>query len=448
MSRARRIIETKTTLPPGIKGHPIAYLELQITLFRWTGRHSLKGARTGGTAAAGTSGVTVRVVWWGEDDDQGVHFRPRIAHRAGHKQTATSTCARYPICVPLHKMQIYLEDMKSLFLDVIDDSSGLTIGRGRLENLSSLTPQNPINRVVAVANAKGMKFGELTVGLSIELTQAPHPLFPKVQGSAPRTFHRSPAPAKRAPMASAGAAPLRSVLKPSSFNSACTLPLSNFDPPCAVNRLPAATVDIEVESINEEPSAVKHLEGTLPCQEPTVEKEAKNGSTDDEGGLNAEVLARIQAALDESRRLRDQVIGSELDDAAAPMVAIATNPHEHSPIALNNQFCQGRSADEQPTDGVSEGMLESAKRDWFVAPVSQTARSLPVQTEEAATLAAAVPASHNAVFDFGPALAEYSEEEEEDAAAANCDEVYAIDDSTDTDLEADALVEKLLLPHT
>lgn len=109
-----RPISASTSLPPGIPGPPIAYLLLQVPLFRNTTRRPLSSNRQ----------LAVRVVWWGEDADDngdntgvGLLFYPRIAQRVGSKKTAqTFTHTRYPVCVPLHKMQNYLEGRCSVFL--------------------------------------------------------------------------------------------------------------------------------------------------------------------------------------------------------------------------------------------------------------------------------------------------------------------------------------------
>lgn len=100
-----RPVNAKTTLPPGIPGPHCAYLLLQIPLFRSTIRRPLALLKR----------LAVRVVWWGEDisDQQGGNFglllHPRIA---GHQQASHihhGYHTRYPVCVPLRKMQNYLE---------------------------------------------------------------------------------------------------------------------------------------------------------------------------------------------------------------------------------------------------------------------------------------------------------------------------------------------------
>lgn len=108
MTQPCRAIPTNTPLPPGIRGRVLGHLILQVPTFRWTGLHPLTGVRVDGTSKSPTPPrLSVRVVWWGEQGS-GVLFRPRIAHRAGHKQAAARTLAKYQVCVPVHKLLAYL----------------------------------------------------------------------------------------------------------------------------------------------------------------------------------------------------------------------------------------------------------------------------------------------------------------------------------------------------
>lgn len=96
-----RPVSAKTSLPPGIPGPPLAYLLLQVTLFRNTTRRALP-----------LKHLAVRVIWWGEDssDGTGLLLHPRIAQHVGsQKNVQIRSYTRYPVCVPLHKMHSYLE---------------------------------------------------------------------------------------------------------------------------------------------------------------------------------------------------------------------------------------------------------------------------------------------------------------------------------------------------
>ncbi len=106
MNQVGRLVQTNTPLPPGIRGRIMAHLNLQVSLFRWTGVHPLRGTKIENLQTAMAS-VSVRVVWWGEEGP-GIVFRPRIAHRTGQKQANAMTTARYSVCVPVHKLNAYL----------------------------------------------------------------------------------------------------------------------------------------------------------------------------------------------------------------------------------------------------------------------------------------------------------------------------------------------------
>ncbi|CDS37909.1 C2 domain containing protein 3 [Echinococcus multilocularis] len=276
-----RPVSAKTSLPPGIPGPPFAYLLLQVTLFRNTTRRSLP-----------LKHLAVRVVWWGEDSSDGAALllRPRIAqHPGSQKETQVRSHTRYPVCVPLHKMHSYLEDMGCLFLDVVDESNGAIIGRGKVDNLERLTPRNPIKSVVAVANARGSKIGELTVNLSYELLQV-------TQSHGIRKKHQS----------------LPRVTAMSLKRLQSAVPRTSISNP-AINVLDTEDHNLKAEPLFRIPT----LDGTDETRvqntglgKDTEVKTAPFVEENDEFGLGMEeVLVRIQSALKESRRIRQRVLG-------------------------------------------------------------------------------------------------------------------------------------------
>lgn len=93
-----RPVNPTTSLPPGIPGPPTAFLLLQVSLFRSTLRRPVVLLQR----------LAVRAVWWGEESS-GVVLHPRIHGRQKTTQMQHRCHTRYPICVPLRKMQIYLE---------------------------------------------------------------------------------------------------------------------------------------------------------------------------------------------------------------------------------------------------------------------------------------------------------------------------------------------------
>ncbi|EUB57849.1 C2 domain-containing protein 3 [Echinococcus granulosus] len=293
-----RPVNAKTSLPPGIPGSPFAYLLLQVTLFRNTTRRSLP-----------LKHLAVRVVWWGEDSSDGAALllRPRIAqHPGSQKETQVRSHTRYPVCVPLHKMHSYLEDMGCLFLDVVDESNGAIIGRGKVDNLERLTPRNPIKSVVAVANARGSKIGELTVSLSYELLQV-------TQSHGIRKKHQS----------------LPRVTAMSLKRLQSAVPQTSISNP-AINVLDTEDHNFEAEPLFRIPT----LDGTDETRvqntglgKDTEVKTALFVEENDEFGLGMEeVLVRIQSALEESRRIRQQVLGEINTEAERMDETLITKP--------------------------------------------------------------------------------------------------------------------------
>nr|CDS20853.1 C2 domain containing protein 3 [Echinococcus granulosus] len=293
-----RPVNAKTSLPPGIPGSPFAYLLLQVTLFRNTTRRSLP-----------LKHLAVRVVWWGEDSSDGAALllRPRIAqHPGSQKETQVRSHTRYPVCVPLHKMHSYLEDMGCLFLDVVDESNGAIIGRGKVDNLERLTPRNPIKSVVAVANARGSKIGELTVSLSYELLQV-------TQSHGIRKKHQS----------------LPRVTAMSLKRLQSAVPQTSISNP-AINVLDTEDHNFEAEPLFRIPT----LDGTDETRvqntglgKDTEVKTAPFVEENDEFGLGMEeVFVRIQSALEESRRIRQQVLGEINTEAERMDETLITKP--------------------------------------------------------------------------------------------------------------------------
>ncbi len=62
----------------------------------------------------------------------------------------------------------------------------------------------------------------------------------------------------------------------------------------------------------------------VPPQPTDLQRDQSQGTSALDGELNTEVLERIHAALEESKRLRQQVIFSELDTEVSAAVAKAT----------------------------------------------------------------------------------------------------------------------------
>ncbi|KAM7538678.1 hypothetical protein Aperf_G00000054564 [Anoplocephala perfoliata] len=373
-----RSVNAKTTLPPGIPGSPYAYLQLHIPLFRSTARRPLALPKR----------LAVRIVWWGEGTTDprgtspggtvGLVLHPGIAGQQ-LSQHHRDCQARYPVCVPLHKMQSYLEDMGCLFLDVIDEKTGAVMGRARLEHLTRLTPQNPIRSVVAVANVNGAKIGELTVNLSFELVQANQSrgLLEK-NYSSPKVLGDS-------------VEPLSTKLDSKS---------SDF-----VNELPMMEAFSEKVNLDE------------PDRDVLLMKEAR--ADDLESNLSVEVLARIQSALEESRRIRQQV-SAEFD---AEKKILATNNH------FSSSQSNGPTAVETP---------DLRKADFHSAP------DLAIQTEMDLANVEFPPYGS----DSYPCLLDGIDIH--DMLKNDHDEDYipntSANDLSDTDLEKDLIIENALLP--
>ncbi|VDL92047.1 unnamed protein product [Schistocephalus solidus] len=319
-------VKTHTTLPPGINGRPFAVLRCSVTLFRWTARHPILNSRFNGKIPP--VGISIHVVWWGEQGFGSV-FYPRLAHKAGYKQNTTKMIAKYPVCVPLPQLYAYLSDMKSLFMDVVDETSQLTIGRGRVENLSSLSIEHPITTVVAVADADGAKFGELSVSLSIEPAQATPRCRPlsvvgskqsltnrnKAGGDGERQFPPPPLPPENSNVLPK---PTRRAL-----HSRKTRPPSQevYDEWQSVNQKP------EVPAVHvperEKENAIDPPNGDLSLSPYTTAYQPREVEGPiQSAGLDA-VLHKIQSALEQSRRVREQVMHSEIDTEVAAAVANA-----------------------------------------------------------------------------------------------------------------------------
>ncbi|VDQ06852.1 unnamed protein product [Trichobilharzia regenti] len=142
-SNQRNLVQVYTNLPPGIDSKVTAYLILIIRLFRPTSSHI--GSLCSEATNTASNHIYVQVRWWGEPTGgKCAIFYPRLAHKAGHKQT-TCTKARYKITVPLDRFSAYLKDMRELRLDVIDSRHQRVIGRGRLDRIDRLTSTTPID---------------------------------------------------------------------------------------------------------------------------------------------------------------------------------------------------------------------------------------------------------------------------------------------------------------
>ncbi|KAL7056892.1 hypothetical protein AAHC03_019405 [Spirometra sp. Aus1] len=257
-------VKTHTTLPPGINGRPFAFLRCNVTLFRWTAPHPISSFRSDGKTPS--VNISIHVVWWGEQGFGSV-FYPRLAHKAGFKQNTTKVLARYPVCVPLPQLYAYLSaPPRCRPLSVVGSKQSLTQrnkadGDSDSQFLSPLPPPESSN-AFPKPTRRALKSGK-TEALSQDLHEQWQSVHQQQQVPAGHMAEREKENAIDPPNGDLSLSPYTTAYQP------------------------------------------KEVEGPIQS-----------------AGLDA-VLNKIQSALEQSRRVREQVMHSEMDTEVAAAVANA-----------------------------------------------------------------------------------------------------------------------------
>ncbi|CAF1141894.1 unnamed protein product [Adineta ricciae] len=155
--RNQEDVYVRTSLPPFVEGPVYANLICHIPKVRWNTKHQ-----------PSCRAVCIKVSWWGEDDTSAL-FRPQIIGAASSLSQQLSTTAKYYIRSELKQFAKYLIDASDLVLKVFDSESNRLIGTAKVQNLSTLSVNNPIKGFHSIFTSKGDKLGEVFVLLRIYL---------------------------------------------------------------------------------------------------------------------------------------------------------------------------------------------------------------------------------------------------------------------------------------
>jgi hypothetical protein len=124
--------------------------------------------------------LLAKCVWWGEDQNSnGSIFRPKIFASSSSSDTLSSksnrkiqTSAKYMVRSGPKQFQAYLNDMKSLDIDLIKEDTMESIGKVQLYEIQQLSFSNPIKGYYSAFDKNQTKIGEVYLSVHLEtLTQ-------------------------------------------------------------------------------------------------------------------------------------------------------------------------------------------------------------------------------------------------------------------------------------
>ncbi|CAF4347571.1 unnamed protein product, partial [Adineta steineri] len=96
-------------------------------------------------------------------------IKPQVSGIAPSSSHQPSTTAKYYIRSELKQFTKYLTDAAELVLKVLDSDNNRLIGTAKVQNLSTLSINNPIKGYQSIFTNKGDKLGEVFVSLRIFL---------------------------------------------------------------------------------------------------------------------------------------------------------------------------------------------------------------------------------------------------------------------------------------
>lgn len=187
VGRAREDVQVFTSLPPKVDGEIKSYLVLQMTRINWSQDIQLTTTAPRTTTSiinrsskpkpsdvqelqtAFLNSLTARCLWWGEESASGSIFRPRVTFNGTLESSRKcQTTARYVVRSGLKQLASYLNDMKTLEIEVVNEKTMDSLGKAYVHELGQLSPSSAIKGYFPVFNSHQIKIAEIWVSMRLE----------------------------------------------------------------------------------------------------------------------------------------------------------------------------------------------------------------------------------------------------------------------------------------
>ncbi|CAF0712537.1 unnamed protein product [Brachionus calyciflorus] len=186
--KSKEDVQVFTSLPPKVEGEIKCYLKLQITKISFINETptndrplNVVNKQNKNTKITGreinlpnkikNGNLIARCVWWGEENTTGAIFRPKLIGSNSLDNKNTQTTAKYMVRSGPKQFSAYLNDMKTLDIDLIDSESKDLMGKVQVFEIPQLTPSNPIKGYYAAFDSNQVKIADVYVSIQFESLQ-------------------------------------------------------------------------------------------------------------------------------------------------------------------------------------------------------------------------------------------------------------------------------------
>lgn len=144
--QSKEDVKVFTSLPPNVEGDIKFYLRLKILNINLveTNVAKLNEKSANKKLPLKTDNLISRCLWWGEENSAGSIFRPKIQSKYFKSEDKLQTTAVYMVRSGAKQFSAYLNDMRTLDIDLINETSMQAIARLQLFEIGQLTVLNPI----------------------------------------------------------------------------------------------------------------------------------------------------------------------------------------------------------------------------------------------------------------------------------------------------------------
>ncbi|RNA39037.1 C2 domain-containing 3, partial [Brachionus plicatilis] len=183
--KSREDVQVFTSLPPKVEGEIKCYLKLQISRINLVNEPAKTNQPVANNARQNRNiksnlkdknppsdtkngNLIARCIWWGEEDTTGAVFRPKVFGTNCLDNKISQTLARYMVRSGPKQFAAYLNDMKTLDIDIIDDQSKKIIAKVQIMQISELTPSNSIKGYFPAFDSSQIKIADVYVSIQFE----------------------------------------------------------------------------------------------------------------------------------------------------------------------------------------------------------------------------------------------------------------------------------------
>jgi hypothetical protein len=177
-SKCKQDVQVFTSLPPKVEGDIKFYLILQINKINWlatgielTDNDTKQAKKTNAKQQhrkLDQLKLIARCLWWGEENSNGAVFRPKLNDEKCSSSSIVQSTAKYMVRSGYKQFSAYLNDMKTLDIELINESTRRCEATVQINNISELSTQRAIKGYFPAFNHAQVKVADVSVSIKLE----------------------------------------------------------------------------------------------------------------------------------------------------------------------------------------------------------------------------------------------------------------------------------------